>query len=119
MPPSSHPLGDVEVTAFCVGLLCALAFFTLNTTYSVTSWAARRLVNKRRRETVRQLLENLNAYKSCQMTRIHDNYLHQLSRVRNQYHVQRDRLHDNYTHQVGLCIHLATVLSTETINKKE
>ncbi|XP_012936705.1 uncharacterized protein LOC101845161 [Aplysia californica] len=91
---------EIKIFAFIIGLLCALAFFTLNVVYVIITWIARRLVNKRRRETIRQLLENLNAYKSTQMTRIHENYGHQLSRVRNQYHIQRDKLHKNYTFQV-------------------
>uniref|UniRef100_A0A2C9KMI5 Ig-like domain-containing protein n=1 Tax=Biomphalaria glabrata TaxID=6526 RepID=A0A2C9KMI5_BIOGL len=93
--------GEVKIFAIVVGLLCALAFFTLNVIYVIISWTARRLVNKRRREIIRQMLENLNAYKTTQITRIHENYTHQLTRVRNQYHIQRDKLHRNYTSQVA------------------
>ncbi|RUS76148.1 hypothetical protein EGW08_016091 [Elysia chlorotica] len=93
--------GEIKIYAIIVGLLCALAFFTLNLIYVIISWIARRLVNKRRREIIRQMLENMNAYKSTQITRIQENYTHQLGRVRNQYHMQRDRLHKNYTQQVG------------------
>lgn len=91
---------DVKVFAYIVGLICALTFFTLNLIYVIISWIARRLVNKRRREIIRQMLENLNGYKSTQIARIHENYTHQLNRVRNQYHTQCSRLHKNYTSQV-------------------
>ncbi|GFR66925.1 leucine-rich repeat neuronal protein 1-like [Elysia marginata] len=93
--------GEIQIFAIIFGLLCALGFFTLNLIYVIISWIARRLVNKRRREIIRQMLENINAYKSTQITRIHENYTHQLGRVRNQYHMQRDRLHRNYTQQVA------------------
>lgn len=93
--------GDIQIYAFIVGFLCALAFFTLNLIYVIISWIARRLVNKRRREIIRQMLENMNAYKSTQITRIQENYTYQLGRVRNQYHMQRDRLHRNYSQQVN------------------
>lgn len=91
---------DIKIFAIIVGLLCALAFFTLNLIHVIISWIARRLVNKRRREIIRQMLENLNIYKTTQISRIHENYTHQLARVRNQYHTQRDKLHRNYTSQV-------------------
>ncbi|KAK3792769.1 hypothetical protein RRG08_029317 [Elysia crispata] len=92
--------GEIQIFAIIVGFLCALGFFTLNLIYVIISWIARRLVNKRRREIIRQMLENMNAYKSTQITRIQENYTYQLGRVRNQYHMQRDRLHRNYTQQV-------------------
>lgn len=92
--------GRIKIIAFIIGFLSAIGFFTLNAVYVISSWTARRLVNKRRREIILQMLENLNTYKSVQVSRIHENYLHQLNRVRNQYHVQRDRLHRNYTGQV-------------------
>ncbi|GFN81650.1 leucine-rich repeat neuronal protein 1-like [Plakobranchus ocellatus] len=92
--------GEIKIFAIIVGFLCALGFFTLNIIYVIISWIARRLVNKRRREIIRQMLENMNAYKSTQITRIQENYTYQLGRVRNQYHMQRDRLHRNYTQQV-------------------
>ena len=92
--------GEIQIYAIIVGFICALTFFALNLIYVIISWIARRLVNKRRREIIRQMLENMNAYKSSQITRIQENYTHQLGRVRNQYHMQRDRLHKNYTQQV-------------------
>uniref|UniRef100_A0A0B7AYH0 Ig-like domain-containing protein n=1 Tax=Arion vulgaris TaxID=1028688 RepID=A0A0B7AYH0_9EUPU len=95
-----HLSGHVKIFGLITGLICALSFFTLNVIYVIISWIARRLVNKRRREIIRQMLENLNAYKSTQIGRIHENYTHQISRVRNQYHIQGARLHRNYTSQV-------------------
>ncbi|KAH9510024.1 hypothetical protein Btru_044856 [Bulinus truncatus] len=92
--------GEVKIYSIIAGLICAAGFFTLNLIYVIISWTARHLVNKRRREIIRQMLENLNAYKTTQISRIHVNYTHQLTRVRNQYHIQRDRLHRNYTSQV-------------------
>lgn len=91
---------DVKIFGCIAGLICAVSFFTLNLTYVIISWIARRLVNKRRREIIRQMLENLNVYKSMQIARIYENYTHQLNRVRNQYHVQCNRLHRNYNLQV-------------------
>lgn len=92
---------EIKIFAIIAGLLCALTFFMLNLIYVIISWTARRLVNKRRREIISQMLENLNMYKTSQITRIHENYTHQLARVRNQYHIQRDKLHRNYTSQVA------------------
>lgn len=95
-----HYLYDMKNMSYLVGFSCAACFFTLNTVYVVIMWIARRLVNKRRRERLRKMLESLDEYRTTQMTRIRNNYSNQLVRIRDHYHTQSMRLRLNYTTQM-------------------
>ncbi|KAL8561586.1 hypothetical protein ACOMHN_024822 [Nucella lapillus] len=93
-------LYDVKIMSLIVGLGCAACFLTLNTVYVNIMWGARRLVNKRRRERINKILENLDDYRTTQIARIRTNYSYQLGRIREHYHSQSLRLKDNYNTQM-------------------
>lgn len=93
-------LFNVKVMSIIVGSGCAVSLLLLNIIYSIVRAIARRLVNKRRREAIRKLLENLDLYKTTQFARLRENYSGQLNRIRDQYHNQFHRLSDNYNSQL-------------------
>ncbi|XP_060080086.1 leucine-rich repeat and immunoglobulin-like domain-containing nogo receptor-interacting protein 2 [Ylistrum balloti] len=92
---------EVKIMSLFVGLACAASFFMLNLIYAFTSALARRCINQRRRDAILKLLENLDQYKSSQMSRLRENYNSQLQKIRDTYHQRLERISTNYTSQVS------------------
>lgn len=93
-------MAEVKIWSFIVGLACAGGFFLLNLTYSLTSAAVRRCVSQRRREQIREILENMDQYKTAHLARIKENYNHQVGRIRDQYHYRLGRLREHHHNQM-------------------
>ncbi|XP_041358091.1 leucine-rich repeat neuronal protein 3-like [Gigantopelta aegis] len=91
---------QTKITSLIVGASTALVFLVLTILYSIIMIGAQRLINKRRRDAIRKLLENLDTYKNMQFSRLRDNYSNQLGRIRDQYHLQFGRLRENYALQM-------------------
>ncbi|XP_045205723.2 immunoglobulin domain and leucine-rich repeat-containing protein 2-like [Mercenaria mercenaria] len=94
-------INGVKIWSFIVGFSCAGGFFLLNLTYSLTLAAVRRCVSQRRRERIRQIMENMDQYKTAHLARIKENYNHQVGRIRDQYNYQLGRLREHHQNQVG------------------
>ncbi|KAK6172507.1 hypothetical protein SNE40_016143 [Patella caerulea] len=94
-------LYDVQIWSLVIGVCCATSFFILILIYTVIRQCTIRVINKRRRDAIRQFLENVDIYKQNQITRIRENYSNQLTRVSEHYHNQLERLRGNYTMQMG------------------
>ncbi|XP_033743536.1 leucine-rich repeat and immunoglobulin-like domain-containing nogo receptor-interacting protein 1 [Pecten maximus] len=94
-------INEVKIMSLFVGLACAASFFMLNLIYAFTSALARRCVNQRRRDAILKLLENLDQYKSSQLSRLRENYNSQLQKIRETYHQRLERISTNYTSQVS------------------
>lgn len=92
-------LNDIMIWSILIGLACAASFFMLNLTYAVISALVRRCINQRRREAILKLVENIDQYKSAQLSRLKDNYYFQLNRIRDGYHNQLERIRENYSNQ--------------------
>lgn len=92
---------EIKIMSCLVGLACAASFFMLNLIYAFTSALARRCINQRRRDAILKLLENLDQYKTSQMSKLRENYNSQLQRIRDTYHQRLERISTNYTSQVS------------------
>ena len=91
---------ETKMTSLIAGMSSAMVFLVLTILYSIIMSGAQRLINKRRRDAIRKLLENLDTYKTTQFSRLRDNYSNQLGRIRDQYHLQFGRLRENYSIQL-------------------
>lgn len=94
-------VNDVKVWSYVVGFACASGFFLLNLIYSIALNGWRRCVSQRRRERIREMIENMDHYKTAQLTRIKENYNYQVGRISDQYHYQLGRLREHHQNQVN------------------
>ncbi|KAL3878965.1 hypothetical protein ACJMK2_031287 [Sinanodonta woodiana] len=90
-------LNEVKIWSIVMGLISAASFFLLNLIYSLTTAAARKCISLRRRERVRQIIENIEQYKNVQISRIKENYHGQVGKIRDQYHYSLGRIREHYT----------------------
>jgi hypothetical protein len=67
--------------------------------YALISALIRRCINQRRKDAILKLVENIDQYKSAQLSKLKDNYYSQLNRIRDGYHNQLERIRENYTSQ--------------------
>lgn len=94
-------LNEVKIWSLVVGFSCAGSFFLLNLTYSLTLAAVRRCVSQRRRQQIREIIESMDHYKTAHLSRIKENYNHQVGRIRDQYHYQLGRLREHHHTQMS------------------
>ncbi|XP_064608628.1 leucine-rich repeat neuronal protein 1-like [Liolophura sinensis] len=91
---------SVKLMSIIVGLSLAVSFFTIATAIWVIKVAANRCINQRKREAIKNIIDNLDAYKTHQIGRIKEISANQMGKFRDQYHFQLERLRDNYNQQM-------------------
>lgn len=90
---------EIKLWSLLIGLTCATSFFMLNLIYALISALIRRCINQRRKDAILKLVENIDQYKSAQLSKLKDNYYSQLGRIRDGYHNQLERIRENYSSQ--------------------
>lgn len=94
-------LTEVKIWSLVIGFSSAGGFFLLNLIYSLSLAAIRRCVSQRRRERIGRIIESMDHYKTAQLSRIKENYHHQVGKIRDQYHYQLGRLREHHQNQMG------------------
>lgn len=91
---------SIKLMSIIIGLSLAVSFFTIATAIWAIKVAANRCINQRKREAIKNIIDNLDAYKTHQIGRIKEIGANQMGKFRDQYHFQLERLRENYNQQM-------------------